>query len=85
MARQYEEEVAIVGVAGEDDVESFEEFVEQHDLGHMPHIADTEGSVAGHFGISGQPAWVFVDAETGESDTVFGEHGVDAMIERIEQ
>lgn len=85
MARQYAEDVAIVGVASRDTTARFEEFVDRHDLHHVPHIADTDGEVWQRFGIVGQPAWVFVDGDSGETEVEFGPLGADGLVERFER
>ena len=56
----------------------------RHDLGHVDHIADVDGSVWARNGIGGQPAWVFIDGETGEAKTVFGELGEDGLNAEID-
>lgn len=47
-------------------------FVERHGLGHVRHVADLDGRVWSAFAIPSQPAWVFVDGDTGEHTTTFG-------------
>jgi peroxiredoxin len=84
VARQRGDEVAIVGVAGRDDVDAFAAFVERHGLQDVPQIADTDGSVWARFGISGQPSWVFIDGETGARETLFGALGVEGLEQRID-
>lgn len=37
----------------------------RHELGRVPQVADVDGVVWARLGIVGQPAWVFVDGETG--------------------
>lgn len=49
-----------------------EEFVTRHDLDGVPHIADPDGKIWEQFGVVAQPAWVFVDGETGDTDQVLG-------------
>lgn len=49
-----------------------EEFVTRHDMGHMRHIADVEGEVWQQYGVVAQPAWVFIDGETGHTERVLG-------------
>lgn len=49
-----------------------EEFVSRHDLGHVRHIADVEGDVWQQFGVVAQPAWVFIDGESGQPERVLG-------------
>jgi hypothetical protein len=41
----------------------------------MPTASDVEGVVWQRFGVTGQPAWVFVDGETGATELVYGALG----------
>ena len=56
----------------------------RHDLGHVDHIADVDGSVWARNDVVGQPAWVFIDGETGETRTVFGGLGEDGLNAEID-
>lgn len=71
-------------MASRDDVTAMEEFVARHDFDDVAHIADTEGQVWAQFGVVAQPAWVFVDGETGATERVLGELPVDDLRMRIE-
>ena len=55
------------------------DFVKRHELEHVDTIADVDGEVWAANGIGAQPAWVFVDGETGEATTKFGELGTDGL------
>ncbi len=70
MARQYQDEVRIVGVGGDDTEEAMRAFVDRHGVGTITQVVD-DGSVRERFGVVGQPVWVFLDAETGRTETVF--------------
>ena len=84
MARQRSEEVTIVGVASKDTVEAMADFVERHGLEHVDHIADLDGQIWQHNKVPAQPAWTFVDGETGESTTAFGPLGMDGLNQAID-
>jgi hypothetical protein len=71
-------------VAGRDAEPAMAAFIDRHDLGGIPHAADLDGAVWEHFGVTAQPAWVFVDGETGQSELVYGELSDDALDERLE-
>ena len=73
-----------MGVAGRDEVGPMEEFVARHDLGHVDQIADVDGAVWARNDVVGQPAWVFIDGETGEVRTVFGGLGEDGLNAEID-
>lgn len=85
VAREFEDRVPVVGVASRDQVEAMQAFVERHDLSHVPHAADVDGEVWERFGITGQPAWVFVDGETGAVTREFGALDEAALSEHLEQ
>jgi len=70
LARQYQDEVRIVGVGGDDSVDAMRDFIDRHGVGTITQVVD-DGSVRRHFGVVGQPVWVFLDAETGRTETVF--------------
>ncbi len=50
----------IVGVAWAGDQKSYETFIGNHSL-TFPQAIDEAGELYQHFGVPGQPAWVFVD------------------------
>lgn len=62
MARQYADEISVLGMAGRDDVGPMQEFVARHDLGHVTHAVDEDGALWERFDVPYQPAWVFLDA-----------------------
>jgi thiol:disulfide interchange protein len=61
-----------------------EDFVARHDMGHVRHIADSDGDVWQQFGVVGQPAWVFIDGESGETERVLGALAPDDLAARLE-
>lgn len=52
-------------------------FIDRHGL-TFPSVNDQPGDVFASFGVSGQPAWVFVD-ESGESRRVLGSLSADQL------
>lgn len=64
-------QVTFVGMAGHDTDEAHRSFVEEHGLGDMLHVVDEDGSLWSHYGVSYQPAWVFI-AEDGTTEVVAG-------------
>jgi hypothetical protein len=79
VARRYAGRVTILGVAGRDDTEAMQAFVDRHGLGQIRHAADLEGLVWERFGVVAQPVWVFIDGETGELRRHVGELTVDQL------
>jgi peroxiredoxin len=59
LARRYQKDVDILGVAGRDDVAAMRDFVARHDL-PFPNVADTGRRIWRAARARGQPVWVFV-------------------------
>jgi thiol-disulfide isomerase/thioredoxin len=55
------EGVTMIGVAGLSDPEQAKVFVDDHDLGGFSHVYDTDGSLWQTFGVTGQPAFAYID------------------------
>ncbi len=55
--------MAIVGLPGRDDTQSYIAFIERHDLSHLPHIEDANEALWNYFGISSQPTWILFDLD----------------------
>jgi thiol-disulfide isomerase/thioredoxin len=53
--------VTMIGVAGLSDAEQAKVFVEDHGVGGFQHVYDTDGSIWELFGVTGQPAFAYVD------------------------
>ena len=70
-AAAFGDRVAFVGMAGHDTDEAHRAFVDEHGLDHLLHVVDDDGSLWARFGVSYQPAWVFVD-DDGTMRTVAG-------------
>lgn len=69
--RVHGDEVTFVGMAGHDTDDAHRAFVEEHGLGDMLHVVDEDGSLWAQYGVSYQPAWVFID-EDGTTEVVAG-------------
>lgn len=73
MSRDYPT-IRFLGVAGLDTIPSYEAFVDEHALEHVPHAIDEDRSLFGHFGSSTQDAWFFVlEDGTVQARTRYGE------------
>jgi len=72
-------------VASRDDLAAIEAFVARHALGHVPQIADLDGDLWSRFGVVGQPAWVFVDGETGAVTRHLGFLDAPALTQRLSE
>jgi thiol-disulfide isomerase/thioredoxin len=55
------ESVTMIGVAGLSDAEQAKVFVDDHGVGGFKHVYDTDGSIWELFGVTGQPAFAYVD------------------------
>ena len=74
-----------MGVAGRDTVAEMDAFVARNGVDTFDHLADVDGKVWDINRVPAQPAWVFVDGETGESFTQFGELGQEPLAEVVQQ
>lgn len=84
MARQYEDRVQVIGMAGRDSVDEMQDFVERHGLGFLPHTADTDGDLWADLRVRYQPTWIFVSAD-GEASVEFGDFQPDALRARLDR
>ena len=55
------------------------EFVDRYGLDVIDHAADVDGVVWNANGVGGQPAWVFIDGQTGKATTKFGALGEEGL------
>lgn len=78
------DDVRVVGVAGRDDVGPMEEFVARHGLEDITHVVDADGSIWGSYGISYQPAWVFVEPD-GNATVAPGALGRDGLLRAVDE
>lgn len=62
--------MTFVGVAWAGSTEAMSAFIDRHAL-TFPSVNDPQGEVFASFGVSGQPAWVFVSSD-GETTRVAG-------------
>lgn len=76
-------EVQFIGVSGRDELASMQAFVDDLGVGAFEHIADIDGDVWQRFGITGQPAFVFVN-DDGTLDPHLGALGLDGIEARVE-
>ena len=75
--------MTVVGVASRDTKAEMSAFVQRNDVASIDHVADVDGAVWRINNVAAQPAWVFIDGETGTVTTKFGELGVDGLTEQI--
>lgn len=84
MARRSDIEATIVGVGSRGNETNLGEFVDRHGLDMIHMVGDYDSKVWAANGIGTQPAWVFIDGETGEATTRFGELGLEDLVKEIE-
>ncbi len=62
-AAQFGDRVSIIGVPGHDSDDAHAAFVAEHGLDDLVHAIDDDGSLWARYGISYQPAWVFINQD----------------------
>lgn len=67
----YGDDITFVGIAGHDSDDAHRAFVAEYGLEDMLHLVDDDGSLWARYGVSYQPAWVFID-DGGEVQQVAG-------------
>jgi len=82
--QQFEGRARIIGVASLDSIEQMEAFVADTGVDTFPHAADVDGDVWEFYGISSQPAFVFIN-DDGTFDILLGSLDEDGLTERVEQ
>ena len=83
MQEQYGDQVAVVGVAGRDDVSAMEAFVSDLGVGAFPHIANEDLEIWSTYEVRSQPAFVFID-DDGSYETVIGAMGESGLVSMID-
>ncbi len=85
MQKKYEGQVAVVGVAGRDELSAMSRFINDTGVGGFPHIADVDGSVWSGFGVGSQPSFVFIndDGSAGIFVGAMGEEGLSSAIDEL--
>ena len=84
MVQQYDGKVEIIGVASRDELGAMQEFVARHGLEDMVNVADASGEIWQRFGVVGQPAWVFLDADAGTGERVLGTLPLEDLQRRLD-
>jgi len=80
---KYGDEVTFIGVAGRDDADAMSSFVSDYGVDRFPHIADFDLELWRFFGITSQPAFVFIN-DDGSATGRLGALGVERLTERVE-
>ncbi len=83
MHTTYGDEVTFVGVAGRDDLGAIERFVDGRGVSGFQHVFDDELEIWRAYGVTSQPAWVFIDAD-GNAETLISGLGEDGLRDRVE-
>lgn len=77
--------MALLSIAGRDDVDTMQEFVQRHELGGLfPHLADPPGDLWARFEVPYQPAWVFID-DSGEVTRNIGALTEEELAARLQE
>ncbi len=75
-------DVTFVGVAGLADVAAMKEFVDKYPVDTFTELADTDGEIWMKFGVTKQPAYAFVEADS-TVDVVRGEMSESELTQRV--
>lgn len=59
------------------------DFVARHGLDHLDHLVDDDGAIWAEFGVTTQPAWVFVN-DDGSTRTLVGALGGDGLRDEMD-
>jgi hypothetical protein len=81
--KQFGSEVNIIGVGGRGNVEDMKSFVDEYGVFGFEHIADEDTQIWFEFGVTSQPAFVFIN-DDGTSETLISSLGQEGLTERIE-
>ncbi len=82
MQQTYGDQVDFIGVAGRDNAAAMAAFVSDYGVGAFPHIADADLQLWREFGITSQPAFVFIN-DDGTAGGVIGGLGEQRLIEQV--
>ncbi len=77
-------DVVLLGLPGKDSREAHDGFVAKHDLGFLRHVVDEDGSIWSKYGVSYQPAFVFIN-DDGRVAVHAGPLDAADFVERIEE
>ena len=83
MQRQFDGQVEIIGVAGRDDLGEMQAFVNDTGASGFEHIADSSGDVWAQYGVTSQPAFVFIN-DDGTTELLVSALGQETLTERVE-
>jgi len=81
--QKYADEVTFIGVAGRDSAGAMSNFVADYSVGAFPHIADHDLVLWKAFGVTSQPAFVFIN-DDGTADGLIGSLGFEGLTSRVE-
>lgn len=82
--RRFEDQITFLGMAGASELPQYRAFVDKYDLGVIAHAIDPDRSLWASFGVSYQPAWVFIDAD-GSVDVHAGAYSAADLDARLEE
>ena len=83
MQQQFGDQVNFIGVAGRDDLRDMEGFITEFGVGGFDHLADEDSEIWTAFGVTSQPAFVFINDGV-PSETLISGLGLEGLTERVE-
>lgn len=75
--------MTFVGVAGRDEIEPVNRFIDGYGVSGFDHVFDDSLDVWRAFEVTSQPAWVFIGAD-GTAETHIGSLGEDGLSDRLD-
>ena len=71
-------------MAGVSDMGNMQDFVDRHQLEHITHVADLDGSLWLDFDVTYQPWWIFINDDGTVIDNWQGRLDEDELRQRLE-
>jgi len=79
----FADDVTVIGVGGRDDADSITNWVADNGVDGFDHINDPNVLVWREYGITSQPAFVFIN-DDGTSELLIGGLGIEGLTDRVQ-
>ena len=78
----FADDVTVIGVAGRDDADTFQDWITSREVDGFEHIADPDIEVWREYRITSQPAFVFIN-DDGTVESRVGAMGLESLTARV--